>query len=142
MACCDFPLRLLVDTSELSTCSGEDEEANDCASGGSRNWDGLLRDYDGTRCSYSVDDFNRDSFDGKGFNAYYTRVRRSNQHECGWILQIACSHCALNNYIWAGFGPHWEPQGIYRVLYACGGNMLVSTVDVKGIVEEGEDPFR
>ena len=135
MACCDFPLRLLVDISGLSTCS-------DCDGGGNHDWNGILRDYDENRCTYRIDNPSQNRFDSKGLNHFFTRVRRSNQHECGWILQIACDHCALGDYIWAGFGPHWEPQGVYRVLYACGGNMLVSTIDVKGIVEKGEDPFR
>lgn len=122
--CCDFPLKLTVNTTGLSSaaCSG-------CVSGGSTTWDGVLRDYEGTRCIYTIDNFLHDRFDGSaGLNKIYTTLRRSQLRECVWLLFIACSHCAFNENIWVGSGPHFYPQGTYRVLYGC--NMNVETVEV------------
>jgi hypothetical protein len=124
--CCDFSFKLKIDPSLLTSCS-------DCKAGGNTQWDGVFRDYFGTRCVYYVDDRTQDQFDGTdGLNPFFTRLRRSQSHECTWLLYIACSHCTLDDYIWVGSGPHHRPEGTYRMMHGCddGTNITVETMEV------------
>jgi len=114
-----------------------------CRTGYRDTWDGILTDFSGDRCTYKISyrppwggptpDFGPDKFDDyAGINHYYTSLHRSRNKECGWLLYIACDHCSqpgYQKYIWAGFGPHFQPWGEYRVLYGC--NMDVETLQVE-----------